>query len=152
MFGDNKKSRTCAGFFWSGQKPLTLALSRREREPTYVFSNSLVISQTAANLKHPLTLALSRSERELAYVFSNSLVISQTAANLKHPLTLALSRRESELAYVFSNSLVISQAAANLKHPPISPLSLWERARVRGCAPYPRFSCMRANWRSSMEG
>ncbi len=152
MFGDNKKSRTCAGFFWSGQKPLTLALSRREREPTYVFSNSLVISQTAANLKHPPISALSRREREPTYVFSSSPVISQACNNLKHPPISGLSRRERELAYVFSNSPVISQAAANLKHPPISPLSLWERARVRGCAPYARFSCMRANWRSSMEG
>ena len=64
----------------------------------------------------------------------------------------SLSRREKGPTYVFSSSAVISQAAANLKHPPIGPLSLWERARVRGFEPYARFSCIRANWRSSMEG
>ena len=67
------------------------------------------------------------------------------------PLTLALSQRERGLTVLLLDSPSISQFVIELQHPRICSLSLRERVRVRGFR-YTRLSCIRASWRSSMDG
>jgi hypothetical protein len=63
--------------FETDQKPLTLALSRRERGLTAVFGRATPTCDTVLNSgfetdQKPLTLALSRRERGLTGVFERS--------------------------------------------------------------------------------
>jgi hypothetical protein len=70
----------------SDQKPLTLALSQRERGLTEVFWRATPTCNIESNSdfetdQKPLTLALSRRERELIEVFGGDTPTCDTASN-----------------------------------------------------------------------
>jgi hypothetical protein len=83
------------------------------------------VAQTATKSKATLTPALSRRERGLTEV-------SRIKHRPERPSRLGGRDLDEQLAEPAKDSAMLVQVGVVLQYSPIGPLSLWERARVRG--------------------